>query len=187
MDGSAGESHSRKSFFNWFPVSRFGREQREAGWLGHHEHLIRSTSARTLCVALRTSASTVRASSCVNLSSFLSASSRSVIPANFLRNFSTRSSVQIHGQPGGNSLADPRLSSFVAIPKMLSTSTIISVMISVIAAVGVTSVYVSSRLKKNPMRSKSSARTSLLAATSLAAYRIFNVRRIAQRKRWYTC
>ncbi|KAI9447124.1 hypothetical protein BJY52DRAFT_1313190 [Lactarius psammicola] len=54
---------------------------------------------------------------------------------------------------------------------MVSTSTIISVIMSVIAVVGVTSVYVSRRLKKNPMRSKSSARASLLAATSLAAKR----------------
>ena len=54
--------------------------------------------------------------------------------------------------------------------------------ISVIAAVGVTSVYVSSRVKKNPMRSKSSARTSLLAVTSLAAYRAFSVRTIRPMK-----
>ena len=43
-------------------------------------------------------------------------------------------------QQTGNLLADPRLSSFVAIPKILSTSTIISVIMSVIAGVGVTSV-----------------------------------------------
>ena len=51
-----------------------------------------------------------------------------------------RTSVEIDTQPIGNSLADPRLSSFVAIPKIVSTSTIISVIMSVIAAVGVTSV-----------------------------------------------
>jgi len=55
------------------------------------------------------------------------------IPVNFLKN-----------------LLIPRLSSFVAIPKILSTSTIVSVIMSVIAAIGVTSVYVSRRLKKYP-------------------------------------
>ena len=129
------------------------------------------TSARTLCVTLRTSARAIRASSCVNLSSFLRASSRSVLPASFFTKLSRRGSATVHGQPIGNSLADPRLSSFVAIPNILSTSTIISVLMSVIAVVGVTSVYVSSRLKKNPIRSNSSARTSLLAATSLAVWK----------------
>jgi hypothetical protein len=47
-----------------------------------------------------------------------------------------------------NSLADPRFSSFVAIPKILRISTIICVIMSVIAVVGATSVYVSSRMKK---------------------------------------
>jgi hypothetical protein len=42
--------------------------------------------------------------------------------------------------PTQNLLADPRLSSFVAIPNILSTSTIISVIISVIAGVGATVV-----------------------------------------------
>ena len=48
--------------------------------------------------------------------------------------------VDIHRQPTRNSLADPRLSSFVAIPNIVSTSTIIFVIMSIIAAVGVTSV-----------------------------------------------
>ena len=45
-----------------------------------------------------------------------------------------------HAQPIGNLLVDPRLSSFVAIPKILSTSTNISVIMPVIAVVGVTLV-----------------------------------------------
>ena len=87
-----------------------------------------------------------------------------------------RSSVTTHRRQIGNLLADPRLISFVAIPKILSISTIISVIMSVMSEVGVTSVYVSSRLKKNPMRSNSSARTSLLAAASLAAYETLDIR-----------
>jgi hypothetical protein len=59
---------------------------------------------------------------------------------NFLRNFSTLCLVKAHIQPIGNSLADPRLISFVAIPNMLSTSTIICVIMSVIAVVGATFV-----------------------------------------------
>ena len=58
----------------------------------------------------------------------------------------------------------------------------ISVMMSLIAVVGATFVYVSSRVKKYPMRSKSSVRMSLLAATSWAAYRIANVRKIRPKK-----
>ena len=53
------------------------------------------TPSRMLCVTLRTSTCAIRASSCVNLSSFLRASSRSAIPANFLRNFSAHSLVRI--------------------------------------------------------------------------------------------
>ncbi|KAH9164378.1 hypothetical protein EDB89DRAFT_2017360 [Lactarius sanguifluus] len=82
------------------------------------------TSSWTIWVIFCSSASAIRASSCVNLSSFLTASSNLVLPANFFRNF----------------FADPLLSSFVAIPKIVSTSTIISVIMSVIAVVGVTSV-----------------------------------------------
>ena len=76
----------------------------------------------------------------------------------------------------GYALADPRFNSFVAIPKILTTSTIICVIISVIAAVGATSVYASRRVKNHPIRSKSSARTSLFAATPWAVYKISNVR-----------
>jgi hypothetical protein len=52
-----------------------------------------------------------------------------------------------HTQPVRNLLADPRFISFVAIPKILRTSTIICVIISVIAVVGDKVVYVSSREK----------------------------------------
>ena len=45
-----------------------------------------------------------------------------------------------HAQPIGNLLVDPRFSSFVAIPNIFSTSTMISVIIPVIAVVGVTFV-----------------------------------------------
>ena len=89
-----------------------------------------------------------------------------------------RDLVNVHIQMLRNSLADPRLISFVAIPKILSTSAIISVIMFVIAVVGATSVYVSSRAKNHPIRSKSSARTSLLAATPWAAYMTFDVRMI---------
>ena len=82
----------------------------------------------------------------------------------------------------GNSRADPRLTSFVASPKILRISAIISVIMFVIAAVGATSVYVSSRAKNHPIRSKSSARTSLLAATSWAAYKILDVRMICRKR-----
>jgi hypothetical protein len=51
-----------------------------------------------------------------------------------------RDVVNGHTQLIGNSLADPLLSSFVAIPKIFSTSTIISVIMFVIAVVGATSV-----------------------------------------------
>ena len=80
------------------------------------------------------------------------------------------SSVTIHRKQIGNVLADPCLSSFVAIPKILSISTIISVIMFVMAEVSVTLVNLSSRSKKNPMCSNSSAKTYLLAAASLAAY-----------------
>src|ERR1700735_3092548 len=70
------------------------------------------TLPSTLCVILRISASAIRASSCVKLSSLLL-----VVQWRFKR-------------PIGNSLVVPRLSSFVVIPKILSTSTMISVMMS---------------------------------------------------------
>jgi hypothetical protein len=46
------------------------------------------TSSRTLWVAFKTCAVAIRASSCVNLSSLFSASSKSVLPTSLLRYFS---------------------------------------------------------------------------------------------------
>ena len=140
------------------------------------------TSLRMPCVILSASACAIRASSCVNLSNFFRALSRSAIPANFLRNFSVPDLVNLHTQLIRNSLADPRLNSFVAIPKILITSASISVIMFVIAVVGATSVYVSSRAKNHPMRSKSSARTPLLAATPWAVYKIFDMRSICRKQ-----
>ena len=70
---------------------------------------------------------------------------------------------------GTDVLVRPCLSSFVEIAKILRTSTIIFTIMSVIAAVGGTSTYVSSRLKKLSTRSKTSTRKSWLSLTSLAA------------------
>ena len=97
-------------------------------------------------------------------------------------NFSVPDLLNVHTQLIGNSLADPRLNSFVAIPKILITSTSISVIMFVIAVVGATSVYVSSRAKNHPIRSNSSARTSLLAATPCAVYKIIDVRLICRKQ-----
>ena len=69
----------------------------------------------------------------------------------------------------GSSLVRPCFISFVAIAKTFSTSTIILTMISVIASFGLTSVYVSRRLKKFSIRSKMSMRASCAALTSLTA------------------
>ena len=82
----------------------------------------------------------------------------------------------------GNSLADPRFNSFVAIPKIRITSASISVIMFVIAVVGATSVYVSRRAKNHPIRSNSSARTSLLAATPWAVYKTIAVRMIYRKQ-----
>ena len=90
--------------------------------------------------------------------------------------------VNLHTQLIRNSLADPRLNSFVAIPKTLITSASISVIMFVIAVVGATSVYVSSRAKNHPIRSNNSARTSLLAATPWAVYEMFDVRLIYRKQ-----
>jgi hypothetical protein len=69
----------------------------------------------------------------------------------------------------GSVLVRPCCISFVAIAKTFSTSTIIFTIMSVIAAVGGTFVYVSRRLKKFSIRSKMSTRASCAALTSLAA------------------
>ena len=48
--------------------------------------------------------------------------------------------MKIHAQAIGNLLVDPRFSSLVAMPNIFSTSTNISVIMPVIAVVGVTVV-----------------------------------------------
>ena len=65
----------------------------------------------------------------------------------------------------------PHSTSFVAIARIVSTSTIISTIISVIALVGGIPVYISSRRKKRSMRFKISTSFSRLALASLAAWR----------------
>ena len=69
-----------------------------------------------------------------------------------------------------NSLNLPRFTSFVAIARIVSTSTIISTIISVIAVVGGIPMYISSRWKKCSMRLKMSMSLSRLALASLAAW-----------------
>ena len=69
---------------------------------------------------------------------------------------------------GTDVLVRPCFISFVEIAKILRISTIIFTIMSVIAAVGGTSMYVSSRLKKFSTRSKRSTSTSWLPLTSLA-------------------
>ena len=120
-------------------------------------------------VRFRICAAAIRASSCVNRSNRLNASSMSFLPASFLRNFSVHRSAYDHDFLGSYALARLCFISFVAIPKMFRTSTIIFTIISVIALVGGTSVYDSRRLKKFSMRSNRSARASSLPPTSLAA------------------
>ncbi|KAN0118138.1 hypothetical protein V8E52_005399, partial [Russula decolorans] len=75
----------------------------------------------TPCVTFSSSADAIRASSCVNLSNLCTLSSISVFPANFLKYLLNR----------------PRFASFVMMARIMSTSTIISTIISVIAIVGV--------------------------------------------------
>jgi hypothetical protein len=69
-----------------------------------------------------------------------------------------------------NSLNGPRFTSFVAMARIVSTSAIISTIMSVIATVGVRTVYISSRRKKCSMRLKTSAILSWLVLASLAAW-----------------
>ena len=127
------------------------------------------TLLSTVCVRIRICAAAISVSSCVNLSNLFSASSMSFRPTSFLKYFSKHRLAYIHVLIINYSLARPCFISFVAIAKMFRTSAIILTMISVIALVGGTSVYDSSRLKKFSIRSKRSARASSLALTSLAA------------------
>jgi len=72
-----------------------------------------------------------------------------------------------------DSLSRPHFNSFVLIARtvtIVSTSTIISTIISVIAAVGVRTVYISSRRKKCSMRLKVSIIFSRPVLASLAAW-----------------
>jgi hypothetical protein len=69
-----------------------------------------------------------------------------------------------------NSLNGPRFTSFVAIARTVSTSTIISTIMLVIPAVGVRAVYISSRRKKCSMRLKMSIIFSWPVLASLAAW-----------------
>ena len=71
-----------------------------------------------------------------------------------------------------NSLNRPRLTSFVAMARIVSTSTIISTIMSVIAVVGEILVYISSRWKNLSMRLKISTSLSWLAPASLAAWEL---------------
>ena len=64
----------------------------------------------------------------------------------------------------------PHLTSFVAIARIVSVSTIISIIMSVIAIVGVMLVYISSLWKKFSMRPKMSISLSWIALASLAAW-----------------
>jgi hypothetical protein len=69
-----------------------------------------------------------------------------------------------------SSLNRPHFTSFVAIARIVSTSTIISTIMSVIAVVGVIPAYISSRWKKRSMRFKMSISLSRLVLASLAAW-----------------
>jgi hypothetical protein len=69
-----------------------------------------------------------------------------------------------------SSLNRPRFTSFVAIARIVNTSTIITTIMSLIALVGVMLVYISSRRKKCSTRLKMSISLSLLALAALAAW-----------------
>ena len=79
-----------------------------------------------------------------------------------------------------NLLNTPRFTSFVAILRIVSTSTIISTIMSVIAVVGVMLAYISSRLKKRSMRLKTSISLSLSELVSLAAWEPWALEEAAQ-------
>ena len=68
-----------------------------------------------------------------------------------------------------SSLNRPRFTSFVAIPRIDNTSTIISITMFVIAIVGVVLVYISSRRKKHSMRLKISMSFPWLLLAFVAA------------------
>jgi hypothetical protein len=81
---------------------------------------------------------------------------------------------------GRSVLVRPCRTSFVTIPRIEITSTMILTMISLMAAVGWTFIYASRRLKKNSIRPKRSIRASLLARTSLIALEDYGLLRHSQ-------
>ena len=85
--------------------------------------------------------------------------------------------------PGGiDLLKRPRFTSFVTITRIVSTSTIISMIMSLMAAVGVMPVYISSRWKKRSMRLKISMILSRLEPASFSRLRDLGVK-ISRMKR----
>jgi hypothetical protein len=70
-------------------------------------------------------------------------------------------------------LVRPCRNSFITIPRIKITSTMILTMMSIMAEVGRTFIYASSRLKKYYMRPNRSMRAYLLARTSLIAYEVY--------------
>ena len=86
--------------------------------------------------------------------------------------WSTISRTDSKARTVGSLLFRPCRISLVAMAKTFSTSTIIFTILSVIAAVGGTSVYVSRRLKKFSKSSEMSIRASCAALTSLTAWRL---------------
>ena len=147
--------------FASFPSERFRLRISQAQLKSFCAPLITSATLSSMaCVALRTSAVAIRASSCVSLSSLFSASSMSVLPINFFPYFSGHHSVDSDILVLNHSLIRPCLISFVATPRIDITSTMIRVIISIISAVGGTSVYISKRRKNISIRSKMSTRVS---------------------------
>ncbi|KAH8996586.1 hypothetical protein EDB83DRAFT_928791 [Lactarius deliciosus] len=164
-------------------LKHFRSQQARAAGLKNHERL--STSIMfavccnralvsivvvlTTCEIFRTCTIAICTSCCVNLSSRTNASSTSLLPINFFRYLSESLSATGGASSRIDSLVRPCLISFVTIPNIPSTSTIIFTIVSFIASVVGTSLYSSSRLKKLSMRSKISMSASWLAATSFAA------------------
>jgi hypothetical protein len=94
----------------------------------------------TVCTTLSTCAVAIRASSCANLSSLFSESSMSVLPTSFFIYFSKHPRSTVAHFDRDDSLVLPCFISFVAIPRIESTSTMICMMISIISGVGGTLV-----------------------------------------------
>ena len=127
------------------------------------------TLSSTACVAFKLCATAIRASSCVNLSNFFSASFISVLPISVFPYFSKRHIGYCSILLLNYSLNRLRVISFVAIPRIERTSAIMWVITSVISVVSGTSVYTSIRRKNISMLLKTSTRVSWPARTSFAA------------------